>query len=299
VALSFEMETGPRHQHSGAYCFYNPILGKFVTLINLIMKIMKISITILSLLFVLATYGQQDMTKQKVISPKLMTAKDIFDRTCFDKITYALYVEHNQKEYAPTKAEEVMTDVNRFLTVVPTENKSQGQIREFGLIKKYKNNIDNCFKRLGLLGSDQLGEFLYLKKESIPVHFALYADTALAFIISGAFVDNIYNTLKLTSRQRATKVVTTYILPSLKNILEAFQAKEIKYYGMTCVYGSKDFADESSTKAEFVAFIAPAKVIRRYASGDLTEDELIDLADVFISDRDMLGTIKKIKITLE
>lgn len=31
VALSVEMETGPGHQHSGAYCFNNPILGQFVT----------------------------------------------------------------------------------------------------------------------------------------------------------------------------------------------------------------------------------------------------------------------------
>ncbi len=52
-------------------------------------------------------------------------------------------------------------------------------------------------------------------------------------------------------------------------------------------------------RAEFLGFFAPVNKIRQYVSGDITEDELIDNADVYISDRDMVVDIKKIKIALE
>ena len=259
----------------------------------------KIIFTSISLLFVFVVFGQQDTINKKTFSSKLINVKDVFEITYFDRTTWDLYGKYNDNNYAPTKAEEITNDVNAYLLKVPTENKRQGQITEFNLIKKYKNNIDSLFLKLKVLGSDQLGKFVYLKEISLPIHFSLYGDTALSLIISGAFIGNVYNTLKLTSRQRATKVVTTYILPALKSFANSFHEKEIKYFGMTCVYGSKDFSDDHSTEAEFVGFIAPVNIIRQYASKDITEDDLINAADVFISDRDMNAEIKKIKITLE
>lgn len=261
----------------------------------------QINLTIFSLLFALTVFGQQDTIKQKPISPKLMNVKDVFSIANFDKTTWSLYTQYNSDEYAPTKAEDVMEDVDSYLSTTPTENKRRGEIKEFGLIKKYRNSIDTTFRGLKLLGSDQLGKFIYSKGISLPVHFGLMGDTALSFIVSGVYIDNIYNTLKLTARQRATKVVTTYMLPSLKSFANSFSDNEVKYFGMTCVYGSKDFSDNGvlATRPEFVAFIAPAKMIRQYFAGDLTEDELIDAADIFVGDRDMVAEIKKIKITLE
>jgi hypothetical protein len=261
----------------------------------------QINLIILSVLLALTVFGQQDNTKSKTASPKLLNVKNVFSIANFDRTRWSLYTEYNDSKYAPTKAEDVMSDIDDYLLVTPTENKRQGEILEFELIKKYRTNIDTTFQGLKLFGSDNLGEFLYSKKIALPVHFGMLGDTALSFIISGVYIGNVYNTLKFTNRQRAKKVVTTYILPSLKAFSKSFSGKEVKYFGITCIYGSKNFADDGAlaTKPEFVAFIASAKSIRQFVSGDLTEDDLINSADIYVCDRDMVAEIKKIKIILE
>ena len=267
------------------------------------MKCMKqILLSLFLVFFACAAIGQQDTLKSVIVSPKLMNVKDAFFLSFLtDELYWSLYMEYSDKKYSATKADDIMSYVDSYLSVTPTINKKQGQIKEFGLITKYRNDIDSIFKGMRLFGSDQIGEFLFNKETSLPLRFVLYGDTALSFIVTGVSIDKVYNTIKLTGRQRATKVLTTYILPSLKSFVKSFSSKEIRFFGMTCVYGSKDFTDDSplSTKPEFVAFIAPAKLIRQYVTNDITEDELINGADVFVSDRDMVSDMKKIKITLE
>jgi hypothetical protein len=255
---------------------------------------------ILSISVVFTLFGQTNSTNAKSVNPKLLNVKDIVTSCMFDRTIWTLYAQFNKIEYTPVKAEDVIKDIDNYLLKDSTSKTNKGKLSEFNLTKKYRNQIDTTFQGLGLFGSDQLGAFIYLK-ESLPIHFAMMGDTALTFIISGVFIDNVYNTLKLTSRQRATKVITTYILPSLKAFIRSNYGKDIKYFGITCVYGSKNFADDGvlNTKPEYVAFIAPVKLIKQYVKGDLTEDELINSADIYLCDRDMVAEFKKIKITLE
>jgi hypothetical protein len=240
-------------------------------------------------------------SQERKISPQLMNIKDIFGFLAFDRNDWDLYGHYNDEKYTPIKAENVIDDIDKYISKPPTTDRHNGDIKEFNLIKKYRNNFDSAFNELKLLGIDQLGEFFYTQDISLPIHFGLYGDTALSIIISGAYIDNVYNTLKLTSKQRATKVITTYILPSLKAFSENFSTKDIKYFGMTCLYGSKDFSSDEAlnTKGEYVAFIASSKLIQKYVAGDLTEDDLVDAADIYVSDRDMITEIKKIKIVIE
>ncbi len=215
----------------------------------------------------------------------------------FDKTLWDLYGNYHDQKNAPTKAENVLGDIDKYLT-----NNKPGFYSEYDLIKKYRDNIDQSFQWLKLLGSDQLGEFFYHKDIALPVHFFNYGlDTSLALIISTAFIDKIYNTIKLTSRQRATKVVTTYLLPAIQQVAKNFKDGEVKYFGFTAVYGSKNALDNSvlALQAEFVGIVIPAQLINKYATGDITEDELLQGADVFSSDRDMVAEVKKIKITVE
>ena len=70
---------------------------------------------------------------------------------------------------------------------------------------------------------------------------------------------------------------------------------------MGVVFGSKDFSDKSTLalKQEYVFFIAPKSKIIDFNNNKITEDELIQSADVYISDGEMSYDIKKIKITIE
>ena len=239
------------------------------------------------------------------IASNLKNTKVVFDIANFDRTQWSLWGQYNKLEYMPIKSENVIVDIDNYLSdqsnLSDSSKQSKGSKDEYQFIKKYRDNIDSVFKNLGMFGSDQLGNFLY-SKSSLPIHFGATNDTCLSFIISGIYIDNIYNTIKLSSRQRATKVVTTYILPALPAFAKAFaKDNDIKYFGIACLYGSKDFASSSSlsTKAEFVGFLIPVNLLKLYSTGSLTEDELIAQADIYLSDRDMVVGIKKIKITIE
>lgn len=248
--------------------------------------------------FINTSFSQTNPSK--IISPELKSVRDVFERRNFDKTLWNLHYLDDSDKYLPIKAENVIIDIDKYLSVPPIENTRAGEMKEFKLIKKYRNTLDSTLNSLKLFSRGQRGEFLYIKQGSNPIHFASFNDTALSLIISGAYIGIIYNTLKLTSRQRAAKVITTYILPSLTSFANNFKTNEVKYFGMTFLYGSKNFLEEGSlaTKPEFVGFVASSFLIKRYASGIITEDELINASDIYICDRDMFEN-KKIKIVLE
>lgn len=230
-----------------------------------------------------------------------MNVKKILERTAFDKISWQ--IQNTEKEYNPKPAILVINDIDNYLIKWKPNDDSLGiEFRPkkiFALIKKYRNKFDSIFIDFNNTNTNR---FVYFHEVALPIYFGLFNDTALSLVISGVVSDNVYNTLKLTSKQRAAEVIATYILPALKTLANNFTNKEIKYFGMSCVYGSKDFGDDdpNATKGEFVSFLAPSRLIKKYASSDITEDELINAADIFISDRDMeIHEIKKIKIVIE
>lgn len=261
----------------------------------------QLNLTILLLVFLFTSFGQQYTPVTKTETTKLMNVKNILSNANKDRASWSLYANYKEAAFLVKKADDVILDIDKYLLQTPTNDSLNGQYSEYELIKKYRNKIDTTFQGLKFFGRDQPGTFFYINETSLPIHFGMMGDTALSFIISGVFIDNIYNTLRLTSRQRATTVVTTYILPSLKAFSKSFTGNEIKYFGITCIYGSKNFADDgyTNTQPEFVAFIAPVELIKMYVAGDLTEDDLINSAEIYICDRDMDSEIKKIKITLE
>src|SRR5690606_36312941 len=120
---------------------------------------------------------------------------------------------------------------------------------EFSLIKEYQNSVKNFFNELDFI-NDITGSFLYNDKTELPIHFALFNDKSLTLIISSVYVKHTYNTLELSSKQRATKVLTTYILPSIKEFAKHFSDNKIEYFGITCTYGSKDFSSNSELDTE-------------------------------------------------
>jgi hypothetical protein len=257
---------------------------------------MKIIFSIICLVFAVNSYCQIDSTAK--IS-NLSNTKNAIKKASFQRTTWSLYAIYNEKKYAPIRSENVINDINQYLTIMDTSQSKN--IYEIAEIKKYLPNIDSTFKTLTLFGPGQLAEFLYTKPYSIPVNFSLTGDTALTMLISGICIDNIYNTLKLTSRQRATKVITTFLIPQLRVFSKCFPNTDIKYFGFAAVFGSKDFSSTSktSTKAEFVSFVVPTGIINKFVSGDITEDELVESSEVNISDRDMIVDVKKIKLVLE
>jgi hypothetical protein len=210
-----------------------------------------------------------------------------------DKTTWSLGVNYKKEEYVPIKSENVKILIDSFI-VSPKSNECD----KF-YIKKYKKEIDTLFTNMKFL-SDGYCTFLGVKNTEVPIKISNYNVTSKLFLIKGIASTDIYNTLKLTSRQRASKIITSSIIPSLKS-LKPILNKEFDYVGLGVVFGSKDFSDKSALalKEEYVFFIAPKSKIIDFNNNKITEDELIQSADVYISDREMSYDVKKVKITLE
>jgi hypothetical protein len=122
----------------------------------------------------------------------------------------------------------------------------------------------------------------------------------LAVVITGVASTSVYSTLRLDVNKRATMALRGMVIPSME-VFDAFKnASEVKYYGISVLYGSKDFLDASALwpEAENLTFIVGSDQCRKFVAHELTEDELVAGADIYISDRDMIG-IKKIKLTLQ
>jgi hypothetical protein len=229
----------------------------------------------------------------------LISAKDAITVSTFNKITWeSIYLYHDPKcRIIPAKY--VIHDIEEYLSKVPKESEYEGHIKEYNLIKKFRVNIDSLFSDFSIIGNDEPGTFIYNLGTFLPIKFSLYQDTALSMVINGLAVPTSYNTLRSTSRERATQVIESYILPSLHYLTYNFKTNEIKYMGMTVIYGSKDFSDDNSGKSELVGFIARQSLIKKFVKGDITEEELFEKADIYISDRDMSYDVKKVKLTLK
>ena len=238
---------------------------------------------------------------QNKVSERLMSVEDIFHHGSYSKLYWDQYSLDPNKDHSPVPAEKVIADIDHYIANKPTKNEREGEIREYEFVKKYRNNIDSLFTReFQFFGTDQVGAFFYIK-DDVPIRFGLYNDTALSLIVNSVYFETTYNTLKLTSKQRVAKIITIYLLPAIKDMAENFHFKEIKYFGISGVYGSKDFSEESelSKKAEYAGIIISAKLIKKFIDNKISEDELINASEIYISDRDMLMGIKKVKIIIE
>jgi hypothetical protein len=166
-------------------------------------------------------------------------------------------------------------------------------------VLKHATKLDSMFTSWGLTGRE-LAMFVY-SDSSLPVYFTL-RDSSSLLVVSGIATETVYNTQRSTGRSRAVKALTNMILPSLETLIRADLHKATKYFALCAVYGSKDFSDEGEAlnqMAESTVFVAKASQCARFVAGEISEDELVDGADIYLRDREMVTGLKKVKLTIE
>lgn len=259
----------------------------------------KFSVYFLILTFFLSvSIVQSEQLQQPKISP-LQTVIDVLEIETWARTFWNLAYGHGDIESKPKSPKEVIEDIDVWLKNKPEKDERKGQIAEYQLVVKHIDNLVKLFQEFKLVGT-QLGEFVYLKG-TIPVRFAL-KDNSLTLIITGVASKYTYNTLRTTAKSRAAKIIESMILPSLKDIHEFFSSSDIKYFGMVVVYGSKDFSKKSrvlNLEAEVVSLVVASDKCKQFIEGRITQEELVDGADVYLCDRDMVTGIKKVKVSLE
>lgn len=235
----------------------------------------------------------------KLDRDKLIPLKWLIDTRPFDRTRWDLYSKFNKAEYAPTKTENMSVYTTDWITRSQMDTSWGGNRAEIPYLQKHLMPLARMFDAMTLIGPESGA--LDRNKEDSPVNFALSNDTNITLVIRGIHLEVVYNTLKLTSRQRATKALTTYIIPSLHKITENFTAQEVPYLAISATYGSKDALDKSvlGLKSEVLMVIIPTVKAAAFANGSLTEDELVDGMEIYLCDRDMITEMKRVKLTLE
>jgi mannose/fructose-specific phosphotransferase system component IIA len=212
----------------------------------------------------------------------------------FGTTEWSLSIQFKSADYPAITHEDFMKALDSFRAYSPPE--------EYQQALKLKAEMQEAFKWFTMY-CDNIAAFLpNSSKRPIPFRFA-DKDGKKCVILTDLASSSVYNTLRSTSMVRASKVLTSCLIPKVKFLFEAFEKADIDYLGMTIVYGSKDFASEESDalnlKAEMLAFVAPKEKCKQFAEGAITESEFVAVCDAYLCDRDMMFDYKKIKLEIE
>jgi hypothetical protein len=209
------------------------------------------------------------------------------------------------KKYAPKPSDRVPGDIDKWLEKVPKRSDWKADVSDayykaalwqHGLVKKHREALGKLFQELRLVGTTR-GEFAYSAGISIPVTFAVENGSPVV-MVTGIALPKVVDARGTTEKTRAASAVTSAVLPSLKKIDEVFGPSEFGYYGVAVMYACRD-ADGQQPKTEFACLIVPKELCKKYVDGKITDQELVDGGQVYLSDRDMINQIKKSKLELK
>lgn len=131
----------------------------------------------------------------------------------------------------------------------------------------------------------------------IPIYTS-YKDAKVLVLPPLSYLST-FNTLKLDDKQRAQSVIYDVLLSELYNIAASLPA-DMKYIGISICYGVKDFSDKyASGDGEYILMVSPISFVKDFLNANITDNELIEKSDVFISDADHFRILKKVKLQLK
>jgi hypothetical protein len=208
-----------------------------------------------------------------------------------------LVVQHGQPISTegpdPTRGpEEVIANIDTWLSKEPQDTTPKCERMELRYVAQYHDSLARFLRVLDR-------EFL-CPENCLPVRFA-QRDGGVTLVVLGVSSENNYNILRTTARSRAAKEIQSTVLSLLGRFKRFFSGGDIKYFAVQVIYGSENFSDENhiSQKAEAVTLVVSAVKYLEFAAYKITEEQLIRASDIYLSDRDDLGGIKKVEITLE
>ncbi|MEO6832631.1 MAG: hypothetical protein ABI378_09210 [Chitinophagaceae bacterium] len=183
----------------------------------------------------------------------------------------------------PVDIEQVLKDLDAYLVALPTgDNKGTYTDNQFSIIKKYKEEIVSTFEKFNTMRPFKVTRFFY--NNNIPglINIVVKNNNDLSLVVAGGDIDMLFDRKTRTAEERPQIILANYILPSLKVMADNFSGDDFKYFGMTIVYGT--FWGDETYRPEWVSFVAPASAIRKYATGKMTTEALINTGETHISD---------------
>lgn len=119
-------------------------------------------------------------------------------------------------------------------------------------------------------------------------------------LINGASSGNVYNTLRLTTKQRVSNIFQQNILPALKSIhADHLKIPDIYYLSVSMTYASKDLTKEDDDlRVEYLCVVLKINDVIDFINNTLSYDEMLSNGSVYLKSRDDAMT-SKILIQIE
>lgn len=185
-----------------------------------------------------------------------------------------------------------IADINNWLISYTPLKEEKYDNAQYSIIKKYPEEIRKVFYYSEFYGA--ASEKAYFAYDKIPISLGLRKNQVL-LIAHSLVVTDTYNTLKANNKERALKILTNAVYPSLNKMALWLQHTDIKYFGLSVIYSSKDFSIESdykNKKAEALVLIAPINKIVDFFAGKITDQDFLNLSEIYLFDRDSDAGLK-------
>lgn len=150
------------------------------------------------------------------------------------------------------------------------------------------------FRYLKFAG-DEEAQFQVLRRGGVPFEFQ-QRDGDVVLLLDGLSVSTVYNTLRTTERTRASKAVSSYILPALKKLPEKFPPTRIVYLAFVVAYGARDLTSSEPASGEAVCLVVRVDQCGKLVSGEISDDEFLENSDVYLANA---SGFSKLKIKME
>ncbi len=124
--------------------------------------------------------------------------------------------------------------------------------------------------------------------KDIPISVGLKKNK-IFLLVHSLIVNDVYNTLKTNSKERANKVLSANLYRALNYMAKCLSHTEVKYLGLSAIYFSKDFSNDNdfqSLRGETLVFVAPIDKIIAFSNGEIQENDFLNLSEIFLFDRD-------------
>jgi hypothetical protein len=205
---------------------------------------------------------------------------------------------------------DVVQDLSTYTGHTPSQGEDseaeyQNMLANHALITPYKSELTKAFSDFTLPGK-AISQFLYPKGD-VPVRVAS-KDGKNVVLFMNVRSSLIFSTMRITSEERAAKTIEWLIVPSVQIICKPFLGHNtVSYVGMTVLYGSKNFPpprrgmlhyDEDKLEGEAVALVTEVGNCKKLIDGEITKEEFLQKSDIYLSDRDMVRSGKKVTLPL-
>jgi hypothetical protein len=189
-------------------------------------------------------------------------------------------------------------DLDRWLEK-PINPESKSGAADHKMAEKYHDGLVELFGHYNQeVRTGKWPGFLY-KGDELPFRFVKNEQDKLILTIKDVASDHVFNTLKVTPKQRAGKIISSIVLPICEDFYLFFKGDDPDYLSVVLAYGSKSFLDQDARPdAEVVVFLVPVPDLRQFYSHKITDDALLDKAEIYLSDRDS-SALRRVKISLE